>query len=162
MTNKKKPNLKIVKDRPEILTPKQRHFVDLIVKGKVTYKEAYAEAYDVTLTKSGKIPKWVEVESSKLLALPKIALSVQRLISKREDGSVASGIRTKNYVLERLMKESREADSDASRVRALELLGKTIGIFTDVVEQREERASEVIAEEIEEKIIRLLEESQND
>ena len=83
-------------------------------------------------------------------------------MSKREDGSVASGIRTKNYVLERLMKESREADSDASRVRALELLGKTIGIFTDVVEQREERASEVIAEEIEEKIIRLLEESQND
>ena len=116
MTDKKKPNLKIVKDRPEILTPKQRHFVDLIVKGKVTYKEAYAEAYDVTLTKSGKIPKWVEVESSKLLALPKITLSVQRLISKREDGSVASGIRTKNYVLERLMKESKEADSDASRV----------------------------------------------
>ena len=75
MTDKKKPDLKIVKDRPEILTPKQRHFVELIVKGKVTYKEAYAEAYNVTLTKSGKIPKWVETESSKLLALSLIHIS---------------------------------------------------------------------------------------
>ena len=99
MTDKKKPNLKIVKDRPEILTPKQRHFVDLIVKGKVTYKEAYAEAYDVTLTKSGKIPKWVEAESSKLLATPKISTSVQRLISKREDGSVASAYEQRTMFL---------------------------------------------------------------
>ena len=51
-----------------------------------------------------------------------------------------------------------KADSDASRVRALELLGKTIGLFTDTVEVKETRDSE-IASDIEEKIIALLEET---
>ena len=42
------------------LTIKQQAFVDEIIKGKLgSYKEAYAKVYDVELTKTGKIPKWV-------------------------------------------------------------------------------------------------------
>ena len=82
-------------------------------------------------------------------------------MTKREEATVASSIRTRSYVLDRLMRESKESDSDASRVRALELLGKTIGLFSDTVEIKEARDSETIAEEIEEKIIALLEESQS-
>ena len=69
MTDKtKKPDLKIV-NKDTDLTIKQRAFVDEIIKGKLgSYKEAYAKVYDVTLTKQGKIPKWVEVEASKLVA----------------------------------------------------------------------------------------------
>ena len=65
MSNTKKPSLSVVKKEAE-LTIKQRQFVDEIIKGKLgSYKEAYAKVYDVTLTKQGKIPKWVEVEASK-------------------------------------------------------------------------------------------------
>lgn len=157
MTDKtKKPDLKIV-NKDTDLTIKQRAFVEEIIRGKLgSYKEAYAKVYDVTLTKTGKIPKWVEVEASKLVANPKIALSLHKAIQRKEDVAVASSLRTRNYVLEQLMRESKEADSDATRVRALELLGKTVSLFNDTIEIKEARDSETIEEEIEEKIIALL------
>ena len=138
MTDKtEKPNLKIV-NKDTDLTIKQRAFVDEIIRGKLgSYKEAYAKVYDVTLTKQGKIPKWVEVEASKLVANPKIALSLHKAIQRKEDVAVASSLRTRNYVLERLMKESQEADSDSARITALSLLGKTVNLFSDTIEIKE-------------------------
>ena len=161
MTDKnEKTDLKIVKKEPE-LTIKQRAFVDEIIKGKLgSYKEAYAKVYDVTLTKTGKIPKWVEVEASKLVANPKIALSLHKAIERKETSAVASSLRTRNYVLERLMKESKEADSDSARITALSLLGKTVNLFSDTIEIKEARDSEDIEEEIEAKIVALLSEQE--
>tara|TARA_R100001377_G_scaffold74734_1_gene51060 strand:+ start:495 stop:986 length:492 start_codon:yes stop_codon:yes gene_type:complete len=161
MTDKtEKPELKIVRKEPE-LTIKQRAFVEEIIKGKLgSYKEAYAKVYDVTLTKTGKIPKWVEVEASKLVANPKIALSLHRAIERKETSAVASSLRTRNYVLERLMKESKEADSDSARITALSLLGKTVNLFSDTIEIKESRDSVDIEEEIEAKIVALLKEQE--
>ena len=154
--NTEKPDLKIVKKDTD-LTIKQRAFVEEIIRGKLgSYKEAYAKVYDVTLTKQGKIPKWVEVEASKLVANPKIALSLHKAIQRKEDTAVASSLRTRNYVLERLMKESQEADSDSARITALSLLGKTVNLFSDTIEIKEARDSNDIEAEIEEKIIALL------
>jgi phage terminase small subunit len=156
ITDPKKPTLEVVKKEPD-LTIKQRQFVDEIIRGKLgSYKEAYAKVYDVTLTKTGKIPKWVEVEASKLVANPKIALSIQKAIKRKETSAVASSLRTRNYVIEGLYRESKEAEADASRVRAYELLGKSIGLFSDVIETKENRPSEQIEEEIEERIAQLL------
>ena len=161
MTDKtEKPDLKIVKKEPE-LTIKQRAFVEEIIKGKLgSYKEAYAKVYDVTITKTGKIPKWVEVEASKLVANPKIALSLHKAIERKETSAVASSLRTRNYVLERLMQESKEADSDSARITALSLLGKTVNLFSDTIEIKEARDSEDIEEEIEAKIVALLSEQE--
>ena len=98
MKDQDKPKLEIVKKK-EQLTIKQRAFVDEIIKGKLgSYKEAYAKVYDVALTKDGKIPKWVEVEASKLVANPKIAISIQKAIERKEASAVASSRRIKNYV----------------------------------------------------------------
>jgi hypothetical protein len=157
MTDKtEKPTLKIV-NKDTDLTIKQRAFVEEIIRGKLgSYKEAYAKVYDVTLTKQGKIPKWVEVEASKLVANPKIALSLHKAIQRKEDVAVASSLRTRNYVLERLMKESQEADSDSARITALSLLGKTVNLFSDTIEIKEARDSNDIEAEIEEKIVALL------
>ena len=161
MKDQDKPKLEIVKKK-EQLTIKQRAFVDEIIKGKLgSYKEAYAKVYDVALTKEGKIPKWVEVEASKLVANPKIALSIQRAMVRKEASAVASSLRIKNYVLERLYKESQEADSDSSRVQALHLLGKTVALFSDVVETKEARTTDQIEEEIEERILALLEKDES-
>ena len=161
MTDKtEKPELKIVRKEPE-LTIKQRAFVEEIIKGKLgSYKEAYAKVYDVTLTKTGKIPKWVEVEASKLVANPKIALSLHKAIERKETSAVASSLRTRNYVLERLMQESKEADSDSARITALSLLGKTVNLFSDTIEIKESRDSVDIEEEIEAKIVALLKEQE--
>jgi|TARA_R100000084_G_C4650239_1_gene149207 hypothetical protein len=155
MKKDKTPKLEVVKKEPE-LTIKQRQFVNEIVKGKLgSYKEAYAKVYDVTLTKQGKIPKWVEVEASRLYCNPKIALSIQKAIERKEVSTVASSLRLKNYVIEKLYQESTTG-SDASRVRSLELLGKTIGLFSDVVETKEARPSDEIQSELEERLAELL------
>ena len=139
------------------LTPKQREFVDNVVKGKIgTYKECYAKAYDVTLTKTGAIPKWTEVEASKLMADPKIALSIQTAIEKKDRSTLASSLRTRQYVLEALMRESQEAVSDSARIRSLELMGKTIGLFTDQIEVKSHRSLEEIDRDLEEKIEALI------
>jgi|TARA_R110002124_G_scaffold197602_4_gene364672 hypothetical protein len=156
----KKPELKIVKKEPE-LTIKQRAFVNEIVRGKLgSYKEAYAKVYDVQLTKTNKIPKWCEVEASKLVASPKIALSIKRAIERKESSLIASSLRTKNYVIEQLYNQSISADTSASKIRALELLGKSVALFSDVVETKEARTTIDIEQDIEERLISLLDQSE--
>jgi len=157
MSDTKKPSLSVVKKEAE-LTIKQRQFVDEIIKGKLgSYKEAYAKVYDVTLTKANKIPKWVEVEASKLVANPKIAQSIHKAIERKEQSAVASSLRTRNYVIDQLYRESKESDSDSARIRALELLGKSVSLFSDVVETKEARSSDEVEADIEERIQALLE-----
>ena len=161
MSKDKKPDLKIVKKDLD-LTIKQRAFVNEIVKGKLgSYKEAYAKVYDVQLTKTGKIPKWVEVEASRIVANPKISLSIQRAIERKETSLTASALRTRNYVIESLYKESKESDSDSTRVRALELLGKSVALFTDVTEERKSRDTEEIEKDIEAKLEQLLQQDES-
>ena len=156
MSKEEKPKLKVVKQDKD-LTIKQRQFVDEIIKGKLgSYKEAYAKVYDVELTKTGKIPKWVEVEASRLVANPKIALSIQKAIQRKEQSSVATSLRTRNYVIDQLYRESKESDSDSARIRALELLGKSVSLFSDVVETKEARTSDEVERDIEERIEPLL------
>ena len=159
MTKRKAPDLKLVKKETP-LTIKQRAFVREIVRGKLgSYKEAYAKVYDVTLPKAGKVPKWVEVEASRLVARPRIALSIRQAIERKDVSQVASGLRTRNYVIEQLYNQSVDADSSAARIRALELLGKSVSLFTDVHEERKSRDTDEIERDIETKLERLLAES---
>jgi F0F1-type ATP synthase beta subunit len=159
-TQDKKTTLKLVKKESD-LTIKQRAFADAIIKGKLgSFKEVYADVYDVTLTKQGKIPKWVEVEASRLMANPKVSLSIQQGLQRREVNAVASTTRTRSYVLEQLMRESKEAKSDSSRVRALELLGKTVNLFSDTLEIKESRGTHDIEQDIESRIEALIRESE--
>ena len=159
MAKRKTPDLRLVKKETP-LTIKQRAFVREIVRGKLgSYKEAYAKVYDVTLTKAGKVPKWVEVEASRLVARPRIALSIRQAIERKDVSQVASGLRTRNYVIEQLYSQSTEADSSAARIRALELLGKSVALFTDVHEERKARDTDEIERDIEMKLEQLLAES---
>jgi hypothetical protein len=159
-TSDPKPTLKLVKKESD-LTIKQRAFADAIIKGKLgSFKEVYADVYDVTLTKQGKIPKWVEVEASRLMANPKVSLSIQQGLQRRETNAVASTTRTRSYVLEQLMRESKEAESDSSRIRALELLGKTVNLFSDTLEIKESRGTHDIEQDIESRIEALIRESE--
>ena len=159
-TSDPKPTLQLVKKESD-LTIKQRAFADAIIKGKLgSFKEVYADVYDVTLTKQGKIPKWVEVEASRLMANPKVSLSIQQGLQRREVNAVASTSRTRSYVLEQLMKESKKAKSDSSRVRALELLGKTVNLFSDTLEIKESRGTHDIEQDIESRIEALIRESE--
>ena len=63
----------------------------------------------------------------KVLRTPKVAEEVaRRLEQKRERTQV-----TENYVINRLVNLAESTDKDSDKLRALELLGRSLGIFRD-------------------------------
>ena len=66
----------------------------------------------------------------------------------------AQAVNHQNYVLNALMREAETAVSDSARVRALELLGKRIGMFDGQKEKVEE--DELTAEELKQLIVEKL------
>ena len=103
-------------------TNKQREFARLVAEGS-TLADAYAEAYDT----SGK-RETIRREASRLARNPLVAPMIEehgKVIEAREQPTRGS---RRRWVLERLANEA-ETGSDASRVRALELIGKACGAF---------------------------------
>ena len=157
MAKKNKPDLTLVGKKE--LTYKQKRFVSNCAQIPQKFsgiKQAYCDAYDVTMNKDGSIPKWVSKDASLLHCTPSITLAISMKQTATERISHASSVRTRLYVIEQLYEESKTG-SDASRVRALELLGKTCSMFSDIVETRELQSSDEIRNELEIRLSRLVE-----
>ena len=148
-------SLRVVKE--DNLIPKQRRFVDAILSDKYESQIAcYLDVYDVDLDDKGKIPNWANVEATRLMQNPKIALSIREGLEAKEKRLLASTLRTKDYVLKKLYSLAEEDIQASSKIRALELLGKSVAMFTDVQETKETRTSEDVEKELEDKINQLL------
>jgi len=150
-----KPDLKLIdKDG---LTLKQRQFVREIVKGKLGSQiECYMKVYDVKRTASNGIPSHAHVDCSKLMSHPKVSLSISKGLKAKEASNVATAHRMKEYVINSLMKESKEAESDNARISALSLLGKSIAMFSDVVIEDTRKTSSQLLNDIEIQLDQLL------
>ena len=137
--------------RRDGLTDKQRLFSIAVGSQGLQLTSAYRSAYDCERM----APATIRREATRLAANPIIATLINELRDRRMASEQASqlskGLSTKQKVLERLEHYSTNADpKDSNRIRALELLGKTCGAFTEVVEVRgNERSSEEIASQIE-------------
>ena len=133
------------------LTAKQEAFAQGVAEGK-TLSEAYRAAYDTSRMKDASV--WTE--ASLLMDNPKVVERVSALQTAKEEKVLHDSARLRRLVLEKLHKEATTADSDATRVRALELLGKSIAMFTDRVEQDTvERSAADIERELREKLASL-------
>ena len=135
------------------LTPKQLHFSRCVASGS-TYSDAYREAYDVKPeTKAGSI----QTEASKLMSNPDIAQRVEVLIAARERAIQASGLSDREKVLGKLRTWMDTAEgADSMKIRSAELLGKSVGLFKDVVEQKQETTSADIEAKLQAKLELLL------
>ena len=131
------------------LTAKQEAFAQGVADGK-TLADAYRGAYNTENMKDSTV--WTE--ASLLMDNPKVIARVQGIQEAREEKSLHDNARLKRLVLERLHHEATEAQSDSARIRALELLGKSVAMFTDRVEQEEGVRS---SSEIEQELIARLE-----
>jgi hypothetical protein len=60
--------------------------------------------------------------------------------------------------LKRLTEEADQAETDGARIRAIELVGRTIGMFTDRIEQADdtERSASDIEADLRKRLDRLL------
>jgi phage terminase small subunit len=165
MTDKKKPDLYIIEGDSEPpkakatakkrrLTAKQERFVAEVIKGS-TASDAYRKAYDAEGMKASAI--WVE--SSRMMGNPIVALRLQAHRDSIQRSAVSSALTRRRWIVERLEHEAAHAESDAARVRSLELLGKTtdIKLFADIVEtSSNDQSPEQVKAELEEKLTALL------
>ena len=139
----KKPDLKLVSDKVKItkipkakdqpLTSKQLEFAQLIADG-FTKAEAFRKAYDVSPdTKE----KSIHEMASKTFNNVKVISRVKAIQHQKAEDQRMLGIKQAEFIMKRLEQEATDMENNsASRIRALELMGKThmVGLFADKLE----------------------------
>ena len=126
------------------LTPKMLHFCRCVAAG-MGQAESYRESHAVTAT--GKSATHREA-ASRLMARDDIRARVDALVKQRERSLLASALSDKTRVLGRLRDWMDGGDSTSNQLRAAELLGKSVGLFKDVVETTDSRSSEELLAEL--------------
>ena len=133
------------------LTSKKEQFVVELVKGS-TASDSYRASYDAKGMKASAI----HCEASKLKANPKVAQRLKVGYKRKEEYAQTSTLSLRHMILEQLQKEAlNPLNGESSRIRALELLGKTsdVGLFIERIETTtNDRTPEEVADEIETKL----------
>lgn len=101
----------------DYITPKQQAFIEFYVANGGNGRQAALQA--------GYAEKSAHVTACELLKMDKIK---KRLEPTKDKQNERVGLDA-DWIITRLMNEATNAPSDATRVRALELLGKQQGIF---------------------------------
>ena len=156
----KKPNLKLVSDKVKItkipkakdqpLTSKQLEFAELIASG-FTKAEAFRKAYDVSPDTKDKS---VHEMASKTFANTKVISRIKAIQHQKAEDQRMLGIKQAEFIMKQLEKEAMNMDNNsASRIRALELMGKThmVGLFADKLEIKSENIN-MTADELEDQL----------
>ena len=111
------------------LTARQQAFVLAVSKG-LTYSDAYRQAYGA----ENSTPQTISVEANRLLNNPKVAVLLEQRINRQESVILASKANTQAHIKQRLLEHANDFKTESGKLKALELLGKSVGMFTDRVE----------------------------
>lgn len=138
------------------LTTQMEAFAQAIAAGAKSQADAYRQAYDT----QGMKPETVQNEASKLMARPAIAARVNALVAEKQALALHDAKETRRLVeRELLARISDPKMPPAVQLRALELLGKTVAMFTDRIEDAPpgaEQGADAVAEALEARLSRLL------
>ena len=118
---------------------KQREFARKVAEGS-TLADAYADSYET----NGK-RETIRREATRLASTPTVSTLLEAENRAYELAQLPSRASRRRWVMERLAKES-EIGSDSSRIRALELIGRSVGAFDlDENESNESNESDLLA-----------------
>lgn len=128
----------VKEDKPsKRLTANQQVFVQNILNG-MTQLDAYKDAYDTRTDNDSTI----SVNANRLLKNPKISALLGSLTDTFKEKIVREAVETRRYVMEQLYSyAAAETKPDGTRLKALEMMGRAVGMFTDKVEQKVEQIS---------------------
>ena len=128
------------------LTDKQEAFCQAIMGG-ATFADGYRAAYCA----DDMVPNSIWNAASRLAADSKVRGRLEQLAEQKEAERRMLALSRADWVIERITQQVMDpATTPAVKTRALELLGKTIGLFTDRVETKD--VTERSADEIEAQI----------
>ena len=135
----------------EQLTNKQTKFANLVAEEGMSNTQAYIIAYNPS--KNAK-QKSIHEMACRVFANVKVQARIRDVQCQIEQDKHMRAIRREEYVLTRLTEEAEYADNANSRIRALELLGKTVSMFDNKKEENIQipRSSKTILEELKSKL----------
>jgi hypothetical protein len=126
-----------VKRKGPRLTAKMRVFTNLVSQG-TTPKEAYKRSYDT----EGMGEATVQACANRLMRDERISGLLESLWEDVREAVITDSMTTRRHVMSELYKAANDENVATSvRLRALELMGKAVGMFTDRVEQTVEQVS---------------------
>ena len=117
--------------RQRPLTASQMAFAQGLIQGK-SMRQAYRDAYP----NSGAADVTVSAAAGKLAKDPRIAKLVRDAWEETQEALADDVAASRRYVMRQLVALSKQANQEGSRLKALELLGRSVGMF------REQQASQ--------------------
>jgi hypothetical protein len=112
----------------DALTPKMAAYASLIASGR-SQVDAYCEAYDVA---PGGSRAAARNEASKVALKPKVQARIKHLREGRKSVQADQEALSHQWILAKLRAEAIDTDNAPSvRVRALEIIAKSQGLFSD-------------------------------
>ena len=110
--------------RPRALTVSQCLFAQGVIQGK-TYRQAYRDAYP-NAKGSGES---ITASAYKLMRDARIQALVNDAWEQTADVLVDDIVASKRYILKQLVTHSKSAKQEGTKLKALELMGKAVGLF---------------------------------
>lgn len=127
-----------------MLTEKRQAFAQAVADGQ-SQSDAYRSAFDAGRMSRGAV--WTE--ASQLVRHPEVARRIGELKADAEAVRRTRLVGREAEILAQIECEAFNARSDATRLRALELLGRAAGLFVDRLEvQQVDRTADQIETEI--------------
>ena len=114
------------------LTPSQMAFIQGVIEGK-TRRQAYRDAYPNAQGNDSTI----SAAAARLIKDPRIKRMIEAGWEETQEALADDIQATRRYVGRALVALSRGAKQEGTRIRALELLGRTAGMFRDAQEQKQ-------------------------
>ncbi len=134
-----------------MLTAKQMKFVEEVSEGG-SQSNAYRKAYDT----SQMAPKTIWEEASRLRRHPKVAARIEELEAEKEARRRMQALSREDRVLQELEKIAFGDGPASGRLKALELLGKHVGLFKPKEVPVVERSVEDISNQLQRRLEDLL------
>ena len=107
-----------------MLTSRQASFVEELLTGASQTTACKSNYSTINMS-----PKTIWEASSRLSKHPKVVARLDELRAEKEDQERMLRLSYGDFVIKELHKLALIAKSDRARIKALELLGKTVGLF---------------------------------
>lgn len=106
------------------LTPGQQAFIEGIIRGK-TQRQAYRDAYP----EDGSSDQGISNAAAALMKHPRVSKALEQAAEETIDYMLEDKGATERWVLKQLMISVSTVKQEGSRLRALELIGRSVGMF---------------------------------
>jgi len=127
------------------ITSKMRSFASLVAQGK-SGREAYRTAYQVQEGREHTVISG----ASRLMRDARVAALCGEVWERVAENIIDDNVAARRFVMEKLKFHADGDKRDADKLKALEMMGRAIGMFTDKVESKvEEISTEKLKAELE-------------